>query len=67
MCAAVHTVSLKHKLESCTVFGRSGNMWKNDESVLNIPVINQGQTTLRFSMNSPIYKYKAFHNMPRVD
>jgi len=41
MCAAVHTVSLQHKLESCTVYGRSGNMWRNDKTVSNLTVINQ--------------------------
>jgi len=41
MCAAIHTVSLQHKLESCTVYDRSGNMWKNDKTVLNLIVIKQ--------------------------
>jgi len=27
LCAAVHTVSLQHKLESCAVYGRSGNTY----------------------------------------
>jgi hypothetical protein len=40
LCEAVGTASHQYGLQACTVYGRSGNMLKNDNVIPNVSALN---------------------------